>query len=96
MRREILQRYRGSALGILWAVLSPLLMLFVYTLVFVGVFKARWPGTEDASGVAFGLRLFVGLMVFNLFSEVVGRAPVLASFIMAFSLKSCFQAYCQW
>lgn len=77
VRREILGRYRGSVLGIAWAFLTPLLMLAVYTFVFVGVFKARWPGAESAGGVTFALRLFAGLIVFNLFSEVVGRAPTL-------------------
>lgn len=75
LRREVLARYRGSMLGITWALLNPLMMLGVYTLVFVGVFKARWPGAEDAGGLAFALNIFAGLMVFNLFSEVVGRSP---------------------
>lgn len=77
LRREILGRYRGSMLGIAWAFITPLLMLGVYTLVFVGIFRARWPGAEEAGGIAFALRLFAGLMVFNLFSEVIGRAASL-------------------
>jgi lipopolysaccharide transport system permease protein len=75
VRREILGRYRGSMLGIAWAFISPLLMLGVYTFVFVEVFKARWPGAEESGGLAFSQRIFVGLMVFNLFSEMVARAP---------------------
>lgn len=75
LRREILGRYRGSMLGITWAFINPLLMLGVYTFVFVEVFKARWPGVEELGGLAFAQRLFAGLMVFTLFSEVVGRAP---------------------
>lgn len=77
LRREVLGRYRGSLLGMAWAFLMPLLMMAVYTFVFVGVFKARWPGAEAAGGIAFALRLFAGLIVFNLFSEVIGRAPLL-------------------
>jgi len=77
VRREVLGRYRGSLLGMAWAFITPLLMLAVYTFVFSGIFKARWPGAETAGGVAFSLRLFAGLLVFNLFSEVVGRAPAL-------------------
>ena len=75
VRREILGRYRGSMLGITWAFVSPLLMLGVYTFVFVEVFKARWPGAENAGGLAFSQRIFAGLVVFNLFSEMVARAP---------------------
>lgn len=32
--RELKARYRGSALGLLWTLLNPLLMMLVYTLVF--------------------------------------------------------------
>ena len=74
LRREILGRYRGSMLGVAWAFITPLLMLGAYSLVFVGIFRARWPGAETAGGGGFALRLFAGLMVFNLFAEVVGRA----------------------
>jgi len=34
VRREVLARYRGSSLGIGWSLLHPLLLLFVFTLVF--------------------------------------------------------------
>ena len=77
LRREIVGRYRGSMLGISWAFIHPLLMLGVYTFVFVEVFKARWPGVEQSGGLAFSQRIFAGLMVFSLFSEVIGRAPSL-------------------
>ncbi len=76
-RREILGRYRGSTLGITWAFISPLSMLAVYTFVFVEIFKARWPGATELGGFAFSQRIFAGLMVFNLFSEMVSRAPTL-------------------
>ena len=64
-RREVLGRYKGSMLGLGWSFVSPLLMLGVYTFVFVGVFKARWPGAESGGGVEFALQLMAGLMVFN-------------------------------
>ena len=62
-------------LGMTWALLTPVLLLGVYTFVFVGVFRARWPGAEEAGGIAFALRMFAGLLVFNVFSEVVARSP---------------------
>lgn len=78
IRREIIGRYRGSALGILWSLLTPLFMLAVYTFVFGQVFKARWAGaSENASMGEFAVTLFAGLIVFQLFSEVVTRAPTL-------------------
>lgn len=74
-RREVLGRYRGSLLGLGWSFITPLLMLAVYTFVFVGVFKARWPGAESGGGAEFALQIFAGLLVFNLFAEVANRAP---------------------
>jgi lipopolysaccharide transport system permease protein len=74
-RRDVLGRYRGSLLGLAWTFLTPLLMLAVYSFVFVGVFRASWPGTPKGSGIEFALQVFAGLLVFNLFSEVANRAP---------------------
>jgi len=67
-RRGILSRYRGSVLGMFWSLLTPLLMLLIYSFVFSVVFKAKWnhPGAEDAN---FGIILFSGMIIHALFSE---------------------------
>jgi lipopolysaccharide transport system permease protein len=75
-KREVLGRYRGSVFGLLWSFFNPLIMLAIYTFVFSVVFKARWHGREE-SKVEFALVLFAGLIVFNLFSECINRAPAL-------------------
>lgn len=78
IRREIVGRYRGSVLGIAWSLLTPLFMLAVYTFVFGAVLQVRWAGMrEDAPIAEFAIILFGGLIVFQLFSEVVTRAPTL-------------------
>lgn len=74
-RREVAARYRGSLLGMLWAVFTPLLLLTVYTFVFGFVYRARWGGMEQGGGVTFALVLFAGLNVFNLVAEALSRAP---------------------
>ena len=74
-RRDVLGRYRGSMLGLTWSFLTPLLMLGVYSFVFVGVFRASWPGAAKGGGLEFSLQVFAGLLVFNLFAEVASRAP---------------------
>lgn len=76
IRREVIGRYRGSMLGILWSFFHPVFMLAVYTFVFSIVFKARWNAGSD-SKTEFALVLFAGLLVFGLFSECVNRAPSL-------------------
>ena len=42
IKREVMGRYKGSVMGLLWSFLNPVFMLVVYTFVFSGVFKARW------------------------------------------------------
>ncbi|OBU66945.1 sugar ABC transporter permease [Stenotrophomonas maltophilia] len=74
--REIAARYRGSLLGLAWALVQPIFMLAIYTFVFSEVFKARWPG-GSGTRTEFALVLFSGLLVFNLFSEVFNRSPQL-------------------
>ncbi|MGR8978629.1 MAG: ABC transporter permease [Gammaproteobacteria bacterium] len=74
IQREVIGRYRGSIMGILWSFFNPVLMLAVYTFVFSVVFKARWQTGSD-SKTEFALVLFAGLIMFNLFSECINRAP---------------------
>ncbi|MGG6461979.1 ABC transporter permease [Solilutibacter silvestris] len=75
IRRDVLGRYKGSWLGLLWSFFNPLLMLFVYTFFFTVVFKAKW-GT-DASGnrAEFAIFAFVGILVHGLAAECINRAP---------------------
>lgn len=75
-RREVVGRYKGSALGLAWSFFNPVFMLVVYTLVFSEIFKMRWGGLEgDESKTQFAIILFVGMIVLGLFSEVINRAP---------------------
>jgi lipopolysaccharide transport system permease protein len=70
----VLARYKGSVLGLAWGLLFPLLILLAYTFVFRSVFKARWPGGGDST-LEFALQLFAGLVVFNLFADILNRSP---------------------
>ncbi|ATA18600.1 lipopolysaccharide transport system permease protein [Gibbsiella quercinecans] len=78
IKREVVGRYRGSFMGILWSFINPVFMLAVYTLVFSVVFKARWAGAAvNESKTQFAVILFVGLIVHSLFAEVLNRSPSL-------------------
>ena len=76
VKREIKGRYKGSILGLLWSLALPLLMLSVYTFVFTVVFQSRW-GTHTENRSQFALMLFCGLIIYNLFTECVVKAPSL-------------------
>ncbi|MFM4722059.1 ABC transporter permease [Aeromonas caviae] len=73
IKRDLLSKYKGSILGVLWSFITPLCMLLVYTFMFSVVFNARWGSNGNKS--EFALVLFSGLMIFNFFSEVINRAP---------------------
>lgn len=73
IRRDIAQRYRGSVGGLFWAMVQPLLMLTVYTVIFGSVLKVKWPGVEGA--LEYALILFLGLVPYMLVSESLSRAP---------------------
>lgn len=75
-KREVLGRYRGSVMGLVWSFFHPILMLAVYTFVFGVVFQARW-GEHPGGKLELASILFAGLIVFSLFAECVNRAPTL-------------------
>lgn len=74
-QREVLGRYKGSALGLAWSFFNPVLMLAVYTFVFSVVFQMRWGLGEGESKTQFAVVLFVGMIVHGLLAEVLNRAP---------------------
>jgi lipopolysaccharide transport system permease protein len=90
VKREVVGRYKGSVLGILWSLLNPLLMLIIYTFVFSVVFKARWGVNTGESKTQFAIVLFVGMIVHGLFSEVINRAPALITSNVNFVKKVVF------
>ena len=62
--------YKGSFLGIFWAIVSPLVMLSIYSIAFGYFLKSAWPNSKEN----FTLMLFSGLIVFNLFSECLNKS----------------------
>ncbi len=73
--RDVMGRYKGSFVGLGWSFIHPLLMLCVYTFVFSVIFKARWGVNPDETRASFALALFMGLITFGIFSEVINSAP---------------------
>jgi lipopolysaccharide transport system permease protein len=66
-RRELAARYRGSVLGIVWAVLTPVVMIAIFTIIFAGIFNARFGASS--SHWDYALYLFCGLLPWNAFQE---------------------------
>lgn len=75
-KREVQSRYRGSWLGFLWSIITPVLLLLVYMFVFGVIFQARWP---QSNGVDenFAALLFSGIVIYIYFSEQLTSSPTL-------------------
>jgi lipopolysaccharide transport system permease protein len=73
--RTVEQRHRGSHLGIVWAVLNPLLMLAIYFVVFGKIFGGKLSPRPDETSVDFALAIFLGLTLFQLFAETLSATP---------------------
>src|SRR5437667_4693814 len=68
-KRELAARYRGSVLGFAWALLTPVVMIAIFTFIFAGIFKAKF-GTSSSQW-DYALYLFCGLLPWNAFQESV-------------------------
>ena len=67
-RRDLEVRFRGSALGFLWTLIKPLIMLATFYFVLGEILGA-------AKGINnFGIYVFSGLTIYALFSESIGAA----------------------
>lgn len=75
-RRDILGRYRGASFGLFWSLLSPFLLLCIYTFAFGTVMGGRWPEIESGN-TSFSIVLFAGLIVHGFLAECLIRAPEL-------------------
>ena len=87
-RRELAARFRGSVLGWTWAIFGPLVMLTFYTLIFSNA--VGMPKSAHGGGANYALSIFTGLIVFNLFSELMYRSPGLLHEHVNFIKKSIF------
>jgi len=72
--REIRTRVVGTTLGLGHYFVTPLFFLSIYTWLFSSVFVTRWAGGTSDFG-DFALRVYSGLIIYQFFSDVVGRAP---------------------
>ena len=70
-RRELASRYAGSAAGVLWAYLQPMLTVAAYFLVFDVVFSMRMG--PDAPTARVGTYLVVGALPWLMFCESLAR-----------------------
>jgi ABC-type polysaccharide/polyol phosphate export permease len=72
VRRDFEQRFVGSAVGWVWGIIHPLVLLASWTFVFSICLQVRLPPTEVTGN--YPLFLFAGMLPWLLFSETVQRS----------------------
>jgi lipopolysaccharide transport system permease protein len=70
--RDLVGKYKGSMLGLIWPVLNPVGHLLLYTFVFSIVLKVRFG--HDGSTTNFAIYLMTGLTAWLAFAECLTRA----------------------
>src|SRR5262245_872601 len=72
VRRDITARYKGSAGGILWSLVNPLVTLLLFWFLFSGLLKVK-VGAEEGTD-SFFLYLVCGMLPWMAFQETLARA----------------------
>jgi len=75
VRREFALRYFNSLLGSAWAVIQPMAMIVVYTVIFSQIMLARLP--EANFPLAYSFYLCAGLLTWTFFAEIVNRSLIM-------------------
>lgn len=72
VRRELTNKYKGSLGGLSWSIITPAVMIVIFTLIFSGIFQARFG--KSGSHFSFAVYLFCGLLPWIAFSDGIQRA----------------------
>jgi lipopolysaccharide transport system permease protein len=75
VKREFQAKYGNAVLGAAWAALSPIAMIFIYTVIFGQLMGSRLPGNESTFG--YSIYLCAGILTWGLFSEVCLRGQTM-------------------
>src|SRR5690242_15771764 len=91
LRREVAERFKGSVAGWVWAIVAPLLAIAVYTLAFSGRLDlpSRFIVTTNGN-LSYALFILSGIIVFNFWSEMAFRAPMLLHEYVHFIKQTIF------
>lgn len=73
-RRDFKERYVGTGLGQLWFLLSPIVAIFIYTVIFSDFMKMKMNLVDN--GYAYSIYLVPGLLAWTSFSTILGRLNV--------------------
>src|SRR5215210_1264592 len=73
IHRQVTRSYRRSYLGLVWAILGPLVWVFFLALIFSNIIDLKNRAVEGDPTLNFGLYLYCGLLPFLTFSEALNK-----------------------
>ena len=74
-KRDYQAAHRNTYLGAAWAMLTPLILLALFTFVFGYIFQGRFNATLDESPIDFALALFIGISMFMCVGTALTAGP---------------------
>lgn len=75
-RRDLMAKYKGAFIGILWMVGTPAALVLAYGFMIIGVFNVRSDGHSTAATF---VTLWLCVSLWQFFSEAVGRSASIVS-----------------
>jgi len=72
VRRDLSSRYKASIIGPAWAIITPAVMIIIYTVILSGIFGARF--VAQGGHLSFAVYLLCGLLPWIAFSEAIQRS----------------------
>jgi lipopolysaccharide transport system permease protein len=73
--RDIKVRYKQAVLGVLWAILQPVITMVVFTIVFQRLMGTRYePQVVNGQEIPYAVFVYTGLLPWNLFAGALGRS----------------------
>lgn len=71
-RQDFVDRYSGSVLGAIWAFIHPLVMIFIFTVIFSKIMGARLPNATGPTA-SYSIYLVSGLLPWLAFANTITR-----------------------
>ena len=72
VRRDLTSRYKGSLMGLMWTVITPAVMIAIYTVIFSGIFGAKFD--VEGGHLRFAAYLFCGMLPWIALSDGIQRS----------------------
>ncbi|MBF0474923.1 MAG: ABC transporter permease [Deltaproteobacteria bacterium] len=76
-KRDLVEKYSGSALGVLWTFIWPLFTIFIYVVVFSNIMGSKLPGSS--SSMSYSTYLVAGILPWTAFANTVSRSATVFS-----------------